>query len=995
MIKKKILFFMTLLLTGMGMQAQSIAENQMDEHFSENKLPYGWFAEGWEVKDNAAQTKEAAFDMNNLFGGDDSYNYLMTPPLSVQSGEVLSFSAKKGKQSGMSSFMGGDSDSTFVVERAVYGEHRWVKVADFTTELDSVYKTFTISNTEAGEYRFRFRAGGNVAIDAVTGFHIDMAAPDIYPAYQGKNIQPVDLGVCKEDTTMTFDVINTGTGTLAVNLSTTDAQAYSLDNSQVSVAAADTVAVHLIFIYKNGHEGRNSTLLTFTTTDERVEAIPLPIDAVIVQQNVWKEDFSSNTMPVGWFTDGWVVKDNVATVEHPSGGSMGMFGGGGDSFYLMTPPLTVSNENDVLTFSIMKPGGGNSMGAMMGGGDSPIIIEKSVYGSGKWEKAKEIGNVDSVFTTKWLSGLEAGEYRFRFLASDSIVIDDVAGFQIDMNAPDMYVVLDSVVVKQMELGTLQADSTTTFTVINTGTGTLGVDITTLDETRLSVAEKKVSVAAGDSVTVAATMHHDDARPGEIYDVLAFTPVDTRILAQAISFHTYLIKSDAWSENFETEYVIEDQTYPRQFPEGWITTGWKLTQGDDNNMMAMLGGGGNEEKSWGAVSDSEEYELITPSLQAAKGDILQFTMETGGGGLPIMAMMGGNAALNVYYNRGEDDDWFYYGTFTQAGTVYIKAPYAGIYRLKFQGSSVTLDNFKGFHVPLESVAIADGKDDQNKEVLEQNKLKALNVTYDRILKAEDKGDGTWAPKAYTACLPYAMDFNAYCEPGKVKVYRLQYIDNYYRHFIFQETSEAIAAGTPFLAVVCRDSINLNAYDVQLQDQPADPAGEQAKVFDYEKWQLENKQEAVGAWAGTFNSIATDDQRASSIYCLTADGSWAKLSTASEALLGFRGFFSASADMKDGDYRPRNEAPANRAADTGAAYLTKFKKNSENSDNEDIPGLVFNGDIMVNVAGTTGIESTIQTIDADGTVRYFDLQGRELNGKPAKGIYIKNGKKHIAR
>ena len=157
--------------------------------------------------------------MNNLFGGDDSYNYLMTPPLSVQSGEVLSFSAKKGKQSGMSSFMGGDSDSTFVVERAVYGEHRWVKVADFTTELDSVYKTFTISNTEAGEYRFRFRAGGNVAIDAVTGFHIDMAAPDIYPAYQGKNIQPVDLGVCKEDTTMTFDVITTGTGTLAVNLS--------------------------------------------------------------------------------------------------------------------------------------------------------------------------------------------------------------------------------------------------------------------------------------------------------------------------------------------------------------------------------------------------------------------------------------------------------------------------------------------------------------------------------------------------------------------------------------------------------------------------------------------------------------------------------------------------------------------------------------------------------------------------------------------------------
>lgn len=991
---KKIFFLMTLLSIGAGMQAQSISDKQMDERFAGDKLPYGWFAEGWEVKDDAAKTKEAGFDMNSLFGGDDSYNYLMTPPLSVQGSEVLSFSAKKGEASGMSSFMGGSGDSTFVVERAIYGEHRWVKVADFTTDLSSEYKTFTISNTEAGEYRFRFRAGGNVVIDSVAGFHIDMEAPDIYPAYQGKNIQPVDLGVCEKDTTATFDVINTGTGTLTVNLSTADAQAYSLDNSQVSVAAADTASVHLTFIYNNSHEGRNSTMLTFATTDERVEAIPLPIDAVVAQQGVWTEGFSGNTLPVGWFTDGWDVKEDVATVKEPSDGSMGMFGGGGDPFYLTTPPLTVSSENDVLIFSVKKPGGGNSMGAMMGGGDSPFFIEKSVYGSGKWEKAKDINNVDTAFTKKWLSGLEPGEYRFRFMASDSIVIDNVAGFQIDNNAPDLYVVLDSAAVKHLELGTLQADTTMTFTVINTGTGTLGVNIASLDETRLSVAEQTISVAAGDSVAVAATMHHDDARPGEISELLTFLPVDERIIAQAVSFHAYLIKSDAWSEDFETEYVVEDETFPRRFPEGWITTGWKLTQGDDNNMMAMFGGGGNEEKSWGAVSDSEEYELITPSLQAAKGDILQFSMDTGGGGMPIMAMMGGNAALNVYYNRGDGDEWIYYGTFTQSGNVYIKAPYSGIYRLKFQGSSVTLDNFKGFHAPLETVAIADGNDEQNKEVLEQNKQKQLNVGYDRTLKAEYNGDGTWAPKAYTVCLPYAMDFSAYNEPGKVKVYRLQYIDRYYHHFIFQETSDAIAAGTPFLAVVNSDSVKLNAYNVLLQEQPADPADEQAKVFDYEKWQLEDKQEALGAWAGSFYGIATDDQRASGIYCLTADGSWAKLSSATEALLGFRGYFAATTDIAEGNYQP-NYAPGNRAGEAGNAYLTKFRKIGVDTESEDIPNLTFDGDIMVNISGTTSIEPTIQTIDADGTRRYFDLQGRELNGKPDKGIYIENGKKHIAR
>ena len=39
--------------------------------------------------------------------------------------------------------------------------------------------------------------------------------------------------------------------------------------------------------------------------------------------------------------------------------------------------------------------------------------------------------------------------------------------------------------------------------------------------------------------------------------------------------------------------------------------------------------------------------------------------------------------------------------------------------------------------------------------------------------------------------------------------------------------------------------------------------------------------------------------------------------------------------------------------------------------------------------TGID-TIETIDEDGTRRYYDLQGREVDGS-TKGIVIKNGKK----
>lgn len=45
-------------------------------------------------------------------------------------------------------------------------------------------------------------------------------------------------------------------------------------------------------------------------------------------------------------------------------------------------------------------------------------------------------------------------------------------------------------------------------------------------------------------------------------------------------------------------------------------------------------------------------------------------------------------------------------------------------------------------------------------------------------------------------------------------------------------------------------------------------------------------------------------------------------------------------------------------------------------------------------TDGVDS-ILTIDNDGTERWYDLNGRELPGKPQRGIYIHNGQKHLVK
>ena len=61
--------------------------------------------------------------------------------------------------------------------------------------------------------------------------------------------------------------------------------------------------------------------------------------------------------------------------------------------------------------------------------------------------------------------------------------------------------------------------------------------------------------------------------------------------------------------------------------------------------------------------------------------------------------------------------------------------------------------------------------------------------------------------------------------------------------------------------------------------------------------------------------------------------------------------------------------------------------------DALNILYHADIPTPSSDPTGIVPTIQTIEADGTSRYFDLQGRMLNGKPNKGVYIENGKKVI--
>lgn len=991
--KTKLLFSVLLLFVGVSMQAQSISAQQMDERFNDGQMPYGWFAEGWEVKDGVAQKASSGFDMSTMMGGggSDGIQYLMTPPLQVQAGEKLVFSARKAEGNGLGSMMGGSSDSTFVVERSYYGQHQWLKIADFTTEMDSVYKTFSISVDEAGEYRFRFRAGGDVNIDSVAGFHIDMEAPDILVIRDTtKAVSYLDLGLCKADTTTVLNVINTATGTLKTSAESTDEAIFTVSTNEVTVAAGDSVAVNATFKYSGGKSGRNDAFINFYPTDERLSGRSINVVAVISDPGAWEERFNANSKPTGWFTEGWGFRENVATVDQPSDGMGSMFGGSDQSFYLMTPVLTVNDPFETLLFSV-RNAGGSGMGSMFGGGGPSITVEKSVYGSNKWELVTTFSEeLDSVYKTLWVSDFTPGDYRFRFVASDSIVIDSVAGFRLNSQAPDLYVTQDGKVVQSLVYGMPQASLTKSFQVINTASDVLQVNVSSTNTTAFTVSPGSLTIAAGDSVQVDVVYNDDAVKAGTCNAVITFKPIDGRLLPQAVGVEAYKTYADAWSEDFEPIYVVEDESIPLNLPE-WKSTGWTISKPDDGGMMAMMGSGGDEEKTWMATTTSDAYELITPSLQAQKGDVMQFQAEMGGGGMMAMMSMfgmGGGGLLNVFYSRDGGKSWTYYNSYMQGGTIYFKAPYTGIYNLKFTGRSVSLDNFLGFRRSLEDVQLSDAVD--NQPTLEEYYDKHINVKYDRVLSAQDNGDGTWTPQAYTVCLPYDFDLNDYEAPGKVKLYRIKYLDNYYHQLIFTEVDNVIKSGVPYLAVVLHDNLSLNAYDVQMIKEPAVYYDGTPFVDDYEELMLNNKSVHVGRWWGTFTANAPDYGYADQMFSMTDDGKWIRLSKAEAALPPFRGYFYS--DTIEGDEFNGNSDRMNRAAGDDITFQTKFYQQGDDEVG-DMPDLLFVGDVQPANGGSTGISPTIHTIDTDGTHRYYNLKGQQLKGQPQKGIYIENGIKHV--
>ena len=251
----------------------------------------------------------------------------------------------------------------------------------------------------------------------------------------------------------------------------------------------------MTFLYdENARDEEKTATITVTPSNDGIDPVVFTVTGTRIEQ--WSEDFSGNALPDGWENDntsGWTFADGVAKGHYVYN----------TTYYLTTPSLKVEATSDVLSFDYVATGNYVS-----------ITIQKSKNG-GAWESCStstSIGSLDNGNAgTATITGLEAGNYKFRF-KNENYNLDNFVGFKRNMNDPKMGIYSDAECTVAVatsvtnDLGFATTDQTVSYYIKNAGTMTLSKGD---NPAGFTATLDKTSVAAGEHATLTITMPATD------------------------------------------------------------------------------------------------------------------------------------------------------------------------------------------------------------------------------------------------------------------------------------------------------------------------------------------------------------------------------------------------------------------------------------------------------------------------------------------------------
>ena len=246
---------------------------------------------------------------------------------------------------------------------------------------------------------------------------------------------------------------------------------------------------------------------------------------------------------------------------------------------------------------------------------------------------------------------------------------------------------------------------------------------------------------------------------------------------------------------------------------------------------------------------------------------------------------------------------------------------------------------------------------------------------RELSAVQQADGTWKSRAYTLCLPfYAELFNTGCD---FTIYSKAEITQDGELLFTQEMLPFLYPGNAYLIVVNEGTLRLQEEAVTLTAEAKEADDDSnAVLLNYVDEQI------AGYWLGSLKTIGHDEAVSRRAFTLTGDGSFQRITDGNPTWQwpAFRAMFCAKPNI------------------IAQMLPTQYQLDANGVEDEEVDRSLpapdsYQGD---NDGEATGFAPVIRTVNLDGTERWFDLNGRQLSGKPVKkGVYINKGNKVVIK
>lgn len=623
--------------------------NKMFENFAGNALPEDWETAGvgsyttgssssyyyWSFSEGFASYKQSGSTTASLTNYEHS---LVTPLMTFTEGEQLTFKYKKETQYA-------SNLSNLRVEYTTDGS-TWTQTAE-----DAITNTSFTSEWQDGSAtipatakRVRF-VGCGVAIDDIYGGQIAQI-----PVMAFENPGSFSFGVIAADSTSTaFTVKNTGRAEMTGLSITSDNENFIVtvaDNATTIAAKSQaTFTVTMKADAKGGQTGK------ITISADGIDPVEFNVSGYVLDNDAMLVDFAGNKLPDGWTKSNMYIVNNEIYVQG--------FGG-----TLTSPAITVAEGQSLLVYARSRATA-----------SAAITVKYSADNGETWTTAKNFTTELRKNTTDYaaliVDNIPAGDYILKFEA-DNVNISVINGYSYNQEAPALGVTLAGTIITtgyndNFGLKVKEAMSHT-YTIKNTGTGTLTGTITSSVPEQFTVSQSEFSLAQDETLNFDLDLVFDE-NYGEKASVVTIHPTNEGLEDIVINASATTKDPNIWEEDFENG-----------MPAFWTNNGWTVSQ-----PTSFMGGNGTK---MAGPSSSKTATLITPRLQATEGQVLKYYVY---------------AESETYFMKAEysndKSEWTLIDNYTDAGVKEFTAPADGNYYLRFTGYYTYLDNLEGFKLNL--------------------------------------------------------------------------------------------------------------------------------------------------------------------------------------------------------------------------------------------------------------------------------------------------------